>query len=184
MNTHIFTYEGFAQFEVVLAAYFLATKGNITTVGISTEPVTSEEGFRTLPDTTLADISAEAVEVFIIPGGDPELLFGVDRLYTLLGELNRKKVPIAAICGGTVHLAKAGILKGRNFTTPLQLDNYSWFDKSRFENTPVVVDGNIITAKPNGYVDFALEIGRIMDIYKDDSDYEETVRFFKEFKDA
>ncbi|WP_175406469.1 hypothetical protein [Bacillus sp. FJAT-27264] len=45
-----------------------------------------------------------------------------------------------------------------------------------------MVDRNIVTALPNGYVDFALELGKLMNIYKDKADYQETIEFFKYFK--
>lgn len=50
-------------------------------------------------------------------------------------------------------------------------------------NSNVVRDGNIITAKPNGYVDFAIEIGRALDIYEDEDDLNETIEFFRHFRD-
>lgn len=136
MNAHLFIYEGFVQFEVVLAAYFIASKGKVISVGIDDKPVTSDE--------------------------------------------EGKK--IAGICDGTIHIAKAGVLDGKKFTTSLSLGQYPYFASAEYTDSTVASDGNIITAKANGYVDFALEIGRAMDLYDDRADYEETVRFFRKLK--
>jgi hypothetical protein len=45
------------------------------------------------------------------------------------------------------------------------------------------VDGNIVAAKENGYMDFELELGKVMNVFEDDKDYEETVSYFREFKE-
>jgi hypothetical protein len=55
-------------------------------------------------------------------------------------------------------------------------------DAGTSDGINVIRDGNILTAKPNGYVDFALELGRMMDIYQDEADLQETIDFFKYFK--
>ncbi|MNI95193.1 hypothetical protein D3C73_1534270 [compost metagenome] len=51
-----------------------------------------------------------------------------------------------------------------------------------YMNTNVVVDGHIITAKANAYVDFGIEIGKVMNIYSSTEDLEETIEVFKYFK--
>jgi hypothetical protein len=56
-------------------------------------------------------------------------------------------------------LARAGLLKGRRFThgygpaSPLPY----WKDGT-YEDQPVVVDGRIVTAKPQAYIEFAIEV--------------------------
>ena len=183
MNVYVLVYDGFAQFEVVLANYFLSTKMNIITVGITSKMVTSMEGFQTVPHSILEDLSFKDIDLFIIPGGDPTELFEIDSFYTFLKSLNNANKKIAAICAGTAHLAKAGILNDKKFTTSLAPEKCDYFDRSNFIDTNVVQDGNLITSKGNGYVDFALKLGEVMNIYENDSDYQETVRYFKEFKD-
>lgn len=48
-------------------------------------------------------------------------------------------------------------------------------------NEGVVVDGHIITAKASAYVDFGIEIGKVMNIYSGAEDLEETIQVFKYF---
>lgn len=47
----------------------------------------------------------------------------------------------------------------------------------------MTIEGNLITAKANKYVDFAIELGKVMDIYRDKEDLEETIQYFKLFKE-
>lgn len=182
MNVYVLIYEGFTQFEVVLANYFLATKGEIITVGITKESVASVEGFLTQPHMILGEVDLEEVDIFIIPGGSHEEIEDNHDLYSFLEKLNIKNKKIAAICSGSLHLAKVGLLEGKKYTTTLQTKKYEFFDDKNYQDELVVVDGNIITAKANGYVDFALKLGEVMDIFEDDDDYNETVKFFREFK--
>lgn len=172
------------QFEVILANYFMKTKGEIVTVGIDYKIITSHEGFKTIPHTTLKEVDISDVDLFLIPGGQPDILLKNEDLHKFLVNLNGKNKIIAAICAAPIHLSKAGILNSRKFTTSLPVDKFSEFKNGIYVNESVVVDGNIITAKPNGYVDFAIEIGKIMNVFKDEADLQETIQFFKYFKDV
>lgn len=179
MKAHIFVYPGYVNFEVVLAAYFFKSVGDVEIVGLTDDVVESAEGFPTKPHRVLADLSVEEVEVFIVPGGDPAALENKGEFYDFLAKLKGSECCIGAICAGPLHLARAGILDGRKFTTSLDPAAMPEFAKGEFVQELAVVDRNIVTANPEGYVDFALELGRLMDIYEDEADYQETIEFFK-----
>lgn len=181
MKTYVLVYEGFAHFEVILASYFLKTRGEMITVGLKKELVTSGEGYQIMPHITLDEMDLDDVDVFIIPGGEPTQLYEETLLYDTIKELNDRDVVLGAICAGPTHLAKAGVLEGKEYTTSWDLSKLDAFDPDMFVKTNVVIDDNIITAQPTGYVDFGLALGEMMDIYEDDDDYEETVNFFKYF---
>lgn len=72
-------------------------------------------------------------------------------------------------------------MKGKKYTTTLPVNEFEDFEDSMFIDENVVVDDNVVTAKASGYVDFALEIGKVMDIYENEEDLEETIRYFKHF---
>ena len=46
----------------------------------------------------------------------------------------------------------------------------------------VAVSGNVITSRANGYVNFAIEVARKMNLFKDDADLEETIAFWRDYK--
>ncbi len=185
MKTYVLIYDEFRQFEIVLVCYFMkASQGEIITVALDERDISSFEGFHTQPHKLLSQVHVEDVDIFVIPGGDPKMMYNNPILNTFLTELHTKGKYIAAICGAPVHLAKAGILEGRQFTTSLIKEHREDFRGGVFKDEDVVIDGNIITAKPNAYVDFAIEIGKIMNIYEDEADLQETIEFFKYFKDV
>lgn len=185
MKTFVLIYDGFRQFEVVLVCYFMkASQSEIITVALDERDISSFEGFHTQPHKLLSEVHADEVDLFVIPGGDPKTIYNTPILNTFLTELHEKGTYIAAICGAPVHLAKAGILNGRQFTTSVIKEHQDDFKGGVLKDENVVIDGNIITAKPNAYVDFAIEVGKIMDIYEDEADFQQTIEFFKYFKDV
>lgn len=182
MKSYVLVYEGFVQFEVILASYLLKHAGDIITVGVSIDPVVSAESFKVIPDITIDEVNVDEVDAFIVPGGIPDTLFDCAEFYTLLEKLNAKGKVIGAICSAPLHLAKANVLQGKKYTTTITPADFTEFNTANFVNENVVIDGNIITAKANGYVDFGIEIGKMVGIYEDEADYQETIDYFKHFK--
>ncbi len=45
-------------------------------------------------------------------------------------------------------------------------------------------DGNVITARANAYADFAIEAGKALDLFEDETDLQETIDFWKYYKRA
>ncbi|HSV42452.1 MAG TPA: DJ-1/PfpI family protein, partial [Methanomassiliicoccales archaeon] len=88
----------------------------------------------------------------------------------------------AAICGGPTHLAQAGVLKGKRFTTTVFKEHEALFDGATYVDENVVVDGNIVTAWPNAYVDFAFQLADMLHIFKDEAERDWAVRQFKLFQ--
>jgi putative intracellular protease/amidase len=73
-------------------------------------------------------------------------------------------VPVAAICGATAGLARAGLLDERNHTSAaaeyLAATGYAGGD--RYVDARAVVDGDLITAGPQSPVQFArATLGRL-----------------------
>lgn len=182
MRVAILVYDTCAQFEVVLASLFIKQKHDIVTVGLEDRAFTSMEGFLLKPHMLLEDLHPDSIDAFIIPGGDPEKIKGNMVLGKKLRSFNDRKKLIAAICAGPVHLGTAGLLNGRKFTSSVYKDRPDDFPGGTYVDEDIVEDGHIITAHPNAYVDFALLLGKRLDVFKDEDDYEETVRSFREFK--
>lgn len=181
MKTHILVYEGFSQFEVILAAHLMKRAGEIVTVGLSKEPIVAHEGFRILPHTTIERVEAFSVDLFVIPGGDLSKVNRRSELENLLKAIQSCGGKVGAISSGTLLMLDAGLARGRRFTSPESIENSAAAERI---NQPVVTDGDLVTAQSHGYVDFALELGRLTGIYRDETDYEETLRFFKFFMPA
>ena len=182
MRAYVIVYDGFNEFEIILANYFIKTIGEILTVGLTNQLITSFEGMQIQPHLTINEVNIDDVDIFIIPGGEPTELLQCNALQQLLINLDKKQTPIAAICSATIHLAKTHLLDHRHYTSEFNLTELVELDGAISVPENVVTDGHIITAKPNGYVDFAIEIGKKLEIFKDQADLDETIQFFKYFK--
>ncbi|MDP1509876.1 DJ-1/PfpI family protein [Paenibacillus sp. CMAA1739] len=168
MKSHVLIYDSYVSFEIMLATYFMKTKGDIVTIGVTKDPVISYEDFKVTPSVALDEVSAEDIQLLIIPGGDNTQLKTNKQLLALINALNNDHKVIATICSATELLELAGVSSKNHVSHPSGLE----------------IHKNIISAKPNKYVDFAIEIGKVMNIYTDDEDFNETIDFFKLFKDS
>jgi len=46
----------------------------------------------------------------------------------------------------------------------------------------VAVADQVITARANGYVDFAIEVAKKLDLFEDEDDLKETIAFWRNFQ--
>src|SRR3712207_4361625 len=119
---HALVFDGYADWEPSYALAELRRSGNheVVAVGFTTDEVTSMGGLRVRPDRALADVRAEDVRLLILPGGDMwerEDAYPRARLEALIGEIVGARRPVAAICGATVAMARAGLLDDRRHTS-------------------------------------------------------------------
>lgn len=182
MKTYVMLYEGFVNFEIVLSMYLLKTATEIKTIALSEAPVKSAEGLTVTPDMTIFDVTLEEDDVLLIPGGDPTVLDGEEDFYDLIRQGDKANTLLAAICAAPTHLAKAGVLEDKEYTTSMPHGLDTPFNEDLYVRQNVVVDGHIVTAQPSGYAEFAITLGQLMDIYEDEDDFNETVSFFMDYE--
>ena len=95
---------------------------------------------------------------------------------------------IAAICAGPEFLAKAGILKGKRYTTSETPQDYEENNKSdpfpreTYEEARIVQDGNILTAQGHAFIDFAFKIWDWFNAYEEDGEREELEALFTQIQ--
>ncbi|WP_425449771.1 DJ-1/PfpI family protein [Dethiothermospora halolimnae] len=185
MNICILYYDGFCEFELVLSA--LQFKDNHFTAALENRVYESEEKQKFLPDKTIDELNPDEIDLFIITGGDPEYLYENDKLKAFVNELDKRNKYIAGICGGTFLMASYGVLKGKKCTgasSGLKEDGdyIGLFKESVITNEDVVVDGNTITSTGQGFIEFAVELGKVMGVYKDDKEATDDYNWFKNIK--
>ncbi|RXI99813.1 hypothetical protein DS745_13090 [Anaerobacillus alkaliphilus] len=178
MKIHVLIYNEFANFEVMLIGWMKSNGHEIVTVSLEENYVTSVEGFKIIADTKLQEVNVADVELLLIPGGDAPSLLGSSLLPEFIREVAAAGKGIGAICYGPILLGESGILEGKNFTTSVDVDDelFTHFKNGKFLNEDVVVDGNIITAKGNAYVEFAVEVCKQMELV-----HPETLDFYAKF---
>jgi putative intracellular protease/amidase len=166
-RVHILVFDGFADWEPSYALAELRRSGNyeIVTVGFSGDEVKTMGGLRVRPDRTLAEVRVEDVRLLILPGGDMwerEDAYPRAEVETLVEALLDAGRPVAAICGATVAMARAGVLNDRRHTSNMlsYLIHHapSYRGAEFYEPIPAVRDRGLITASGLGAVDFARAI--------------------------
>ncbi|WP_059009767.1 DJ-1/PfpI family protein [Streptomyces specialis] len=161
-TVHLAVYDTLADWETGHAVAELARRGyRVLAVGPTTEPVTTVGGLRWLPDLALADLRPEDSAMLILPGAD---LWMTGTALTPFARAARDflaaGVPVAAICGATVGLAREGLLDDRAHTGAaaqvLALSGYA--GGALYREADAVTDRDVVTAGPTDPEAFAREI--------------------------
>lgn len=186
MKFAVLYYDGFSEFEIVLACLFFKEE-ELLTVGLEAKEYRSEGKQRFLADQTLDKLDVDSLDLFIIPGGEPDQLVGNQVLKEVIRRLLAAGKKVAGICGGASALAGMGFLDGKQCTgmgsgRDPERPSWSYFANTNFSDDHVVVDGDIITAQGQAYVEFAVELARQMDLCEAPQDYVEATRWFKNIR--
>ena len=138
----------------------------VKTVGETREPVTTIGGLTILPDITLAELEPARSALLILPGGnwsEGKNLAAIEKARQFLAA----GVPVAAICGATEGLARAGMLDTIQHTSNapeyLQATNYQ--GAAHYQPQRAVTAGNLITAGAASPIEFAYQIFKKLEVY-------------------
>jgi putative intracellular protease/amidase len=137
---------------------FTGSPFDVVSVAESLDPVTTMGGVRLQPDALLSDADPRTGDLLILPGAELWDAGGA-----AFAELARRFLiagtPVAAICGATFGLARAGLLDDRRHTSAAAeyLAASGYGGVSLYEEARAVVDddGLLITAGPDSPVQFA-----------------------------
>ena len=135
-------------------------------VGDGLEPVRTLGNLPLAPEADLDVLDAMAADgslaALVIPGGD-HYAAGHDRLIEAVGRLVDKEIPVAAICGATLLLARGGFLDERRHTSNAAsyLEASGYQGGNHYVETPVVTDRGVTTASGIHAVPFTAEVMRI-----------------------
>lgn len=183
-KAYLLVFDGLADWETALALCEINKKDDIDviTVGLSMEPVTTMAGIKIIPDAVIEDVDARQACIFIAPGGDMWEREANEKIIALFGRLHTEQVTVAAICGATLGLGKAGLLNHTRHTSNSlpylkeMLDDYE--GDEFYVEALAVTDKDIITASGVGSVEFAREVIKRLGLY-DDRDSEIWWNLFK-----
>jgi putative intracellular protease/amidase len=169
-TAHFAIYDTLADWEVgyllveLRTGRFTGTPWNIVTVAESREVITTMGGVHILPDMELNDLQPASSNLLILPGADVWDAGGGQSFAKIAARFLDAGVPVAAICGATAGLARAGLLDNRQHTSAaaeyLKATGYAGGDY--YVDERAVVDGDLITAGPQSPVQFArATLGRL-----------------------
>jgi putative intracellular protease/amidase len=164
-TAHITVYDGLADWEpgYLLAELrtgrFTGLPFTVKSVSESLDPVTTMGGLRLHPDALLADTDPDESDLLILPGATMWDAGGGQAYAELARRFLASGTPVAAICGATFGLARAGLLDERRHTSaaPEYLAASGYRGGRRYVDARAVIDeaGLLITAGPDSPVQFA-----------------------------
>lgn len=163
MKTLVLFYDGCIEFEVMLACEILNPHFPVEIITPQGLDHIGSNGMTFKAIGSLSSVDPIDYRVFLIPGGDPGILIGNSELSQLLQNLNNSGAVLGAICAGPIVLEQAGLLNNKRiahgYKNPqLQyLTERGFFKETNLTEEAVIVEGNIITARPDSFIDFAVE---------------------------
>lgn len=144
---------------------------NLILCSESLNPITTMGGVQMRPDMLISDIMPKPGDLLILPGADIWMSPSQTQILSLVRSLLDTEITIAAICGGTMGLANAGLLNNHLHTSnDLQvLLNFcpGYGGQSHYVTEPAVTDRNLITASGLAPVDFARHVFRHLGVMKE-----------------
>lgn len=170
-KAYLLVFDTLADWEPGLAMSEINKSGrfDVKTVGLSRGTVTTMGGIRIVPDITIDQVDVDDAAILILPGGDMWEQQTDERIRLLLEQLHTRRVVVAAICGATLELARAGLLKVARHTSNavdyLKAMVPAYDSEKLYEDRLAVSDNLIITASGLGSVEFAYEIIRQLELY-------------------
>ena len=136
---------------------FTGERWKVVGVASTLDPVPTMGGLRWVPEALLAELDPAHSDLLVMPGGvgwQP----GQEAPYVeAASRFLNAGVPVAAICGATEALARAGLLDGRPHTSAareaLAATGYAGAD--HYIDQRAVAEGGLVTAGPQSPVQFA-----------------------------
>src|SRR5262249_1181231 len=155
-KAYFLVFDGLADWELAHALCEINKSGKfeVVSVGFSDKPVTTMGGVKITPDITLDEATPAGAGIFMLPGGDMWERESHENLKAHLRLLHAEKVPIGAICGATLEMARAGLTRDIRHTSNSKdylksiVADYS--DEGFYVDELAVTDRNIITASGLG----------------------------------
>lgn len=168
MKNIFLVYDNCCFYEIVILSYFMKFSQQDTILcSLDGKGIKCMEGYSVNIDMALKDVHINEVRCLTIPGGKISTINN-NEVHEFIKLLVDKGVIISAICAGVDVLDHAGVLKNIKST--------------HSEDVEVCRDKKIITARANAYVDFAIEVAKELNLFKDEKDLQETIDFWKYHK--
>ncbi|GHT40513.1 thiazole biosynthesis protein ThiJ [Bacteroidia bacterium] len=154
----LFLVDGFEEIEAI-GTIDILRRGGVDVKSVSlegTKQVTSSRKVVVLADLMFGEADFSAAEMLVLPGGTVRINEH-EGLKALVAQHATAGKKVAAICAAPMVLGGLGLLKGKTATAYPGFEKY--LDGAKCVETPVAVDGNIITGRGPGLtMEFALTL--------------------------
>jgi len=156
----------------------------VKTIALDKQPKVSIGGLRTEIDYAINEYTSfDNLAMVILTGSFSWKNDRYEEIADFVHKARASSIPIAAICGGTVFLAKHGMLNNvkhtGNSVERLQKES-EYTGQAHFIAAQAVADQGFITANETASLEFAREIFRVLKMYTD----EDMDDWYDEFKNG
>ncbi|MFX1277645.1 MAG: type 1 glutamine amidotransferase domain-containing protein [Promethearchaeota archaeon] len=150
--------DGYEDLELHYPRIRLLEAGHKTEViGLSKREIKGKWGYPYRPDLSIESAKSSDYDGVIIPGGtkNPDYLRRSKDILNFVHEMNEAGKLVGAICHAGWVLISAKVINGRKATSYFAIKDDMINAGAVFEDTPVVIDGNLITSRtPDDLPDF------------------------------
>ncbi len=152
-NVHLFVLNTMADWEPGFAIAHInrpmpgiSSGYCVKTVGLDRTPIRTLGGLTIVPDMGLSDLVSTQSVMLILPGADIWNDNSLDPVLEKAKEFVTIGIPVAAICGATFGLARAGLLNDRKHTSndPGWLASSGYRGAAYYAQEPVIEDRGVI----------------------------------------
>jgi transcriptional regulator GlxA family with amidase domain len=185
LHTLIIIYPGCIAQEVMLAAELLEDRFPIIVATHDKRPLRLSNGLNITPDYLYGSVPAESVGCVLIPGGDPASVAGNKSLDELLCKVHGQGAVLASICAGAFLLGKAGLLSDKKIAHGWTAENIQflrengYFENTEFTDESLICEGQLVTARPEAHIEFALEVAYQMKIVPTREEVKKYIQYYK-----
>jgi len=152
MKALILSANNFEDSELLVPLYRLLEAGYIVDVASQTrDTISGKHGYEVPVNKVFKDIAPADYGLLVLPGGKaPAAIRNDPAVQEIARSFMAEGKPVAAICHGPQILVSAGLLKGRHATCYNSVASELKEVGALYEDSEVVVDGNLITSRQPG----------------------------------
>ena len=163
-DVHVLVLDTMADWEPAIAVAHInrpapgrPSRYRVRTVGLGRSTVRSMGGFVITPDLAVSELVPQDSAMLILPGADIWQDPTTEPALATARDFVHAGVPVAAICGATFGLARAGLLDDRRHTSNDRgwLASSGYHGGAHYVDEPAVEDRGVITASVTASLEFA-----------------------------
>jgi protease I len=165
MKVLIISADNFEDTELLVPLYRLQEEKFHVDIASSTRGmIKGKHGYEVEANKSLKEVDPAHYDALVLPGGKaPETIRKSDDALAIARHFFQKNKPVAAICHGPQTLISAGLIKGKHATSYKSVAKEMKDAGVLYEDSEVVVDGNLITSRqPSDLPAFMREIMKML----------------------
>lgn len=149
MKALIFGADGFEDQELFYPFHRLKEENvDVRVASMRKGTIVGKHGYSIDVDITFKEIDPAGFDILVIAGGKAPARIRLDeKALDITRHFFDENKPVAAICHGVQVLISAGVLEGRRATCYIGIRDDLKMAGAKYENSEVVVDGNLITSR-------------------------------------